>query len=258
MNWKKALKIGGSLVCVIVALLLIWAAYDLFGGSKPAKVVSPEVIALQKQCESLAKQNTDLQKLVAETSVAAKQAADTANKAITMASKAPVVQTAQSAPRQKVQMVQTPAQQVNPAVQQVLGQVGGNNDMILEMRTGRPAIIHELNESMENGTRARNGSAMSRTYTQFDLERAKEKEFQLNDVVNDLRNKIRSSEHSLVGIKKDTDGERSLSMRSWGRKKILQTQDKVAELQEKLSQGLSDLQAASDDVAQINRALAHH
>ena len=160
---------------------------------------------------------------------------------------------------QKVQVVQvqTPADKPNAAVQQILTHVGDSADMSLQMRTGRPAVIHELEqaalrEKQQNRQRVEVTQSAPR-YTRFDLEQAEEKEAQAKDVIKDLHNKIRNAGESLADMQKYADEQPHLDIRKWARKRVTEIKEDIANMNGKLPQAETSLRAATAETARIGR-----
>jgi len=182
---KKTIKKIAIIVAVLV-FLFVMAIISLFKGwdvslfkacdsSKPktatmTTAVPDRTVALQKQNYVLQQQNENLQRQIAATN-AAKQVTP------------PVV----TQPMQ------------NPAVAQVISQVsGGNNDVVLSLWTGKPAIIHEL-KSMGNGSQGQMRGHHQVQGAQADSD-AKEKEQKVKDRIDFLKSRIDENAFQLTNL----------------------------------------------------------
>lgn len=123
----------------------------------------------------------------------------------------------------------------NPAVMKVLdGTGGGNSDMVLHLWTGKPAVIHELNASTP-----RTDSPTART--KMDAKGAEE----LKDVIGCLRDRIRSTEISLVVMKNSVNESTDPGVRKFRRIQIERFEEGLAEMQTELANLSAELKRVS-------------
>ena len=249
----KRWVISGSSALLVVLIIAIVCLVHGCGSDKPVAttattvaIVPDQTVTLQKQNAALQAQNANLQKQIAEALTAAKQATEAANRASTMA---------------KPQVVQTPAPQANQAVQQVLSHVSDSADMSLQMRTGRPAVFHELEQAALRQQERQNHlrgevtpSAMPHS-SRFELEQAKENEARLKDLVKTLRHGIMDA-GSAKALRQNCLREGSASMDIMGvwRSDIRRFDEEISELGDQLTQAAQELQAATTAVARLSRA----
>lgn len=206
--------------------------------------------ALQAQNAQMQKERAKMQELVNEASAAATKASEAADKAI----KALEASKTQQQVRAPVFVQAAP----NPAVLQVLSQAGDKNDAVYEIRTGRPAIMHELNSQTQLRVEPIMPKAM---YTKSDLADAKEKELQVKDQMKDLNDQITRSENQIATLKGYLKGypaphnpPTAERKKEW-RGKIREHEENIADLQEQLKQLTLKLKTATAEVTRISQAL---
>jgi hypothetical protein len=89
------------------------------------------------------------------------------------------------------------AQQVDPAVAQIISQVssGGNPDVVLSLLIGKPAVMHEL-KSMQNGSQAHGHQTSGARYDSD----AKEKEQKVKDNIDFFQARIDQNQFQLTNL----------------------------------------------------------
>ena len=114
----------------------------------------------------------------------------------------------------------------NPTVVKVLEQAGSANDMVLEMRTGRPAVIHELN--------ARKGDGSSAHQSTLRRGPVSEKEQQLQYRINCFRARIRNTENEMAKMEDCLNESPNPGVRQSRLDSIQEYKDRIAGFQQNI------------------------
>jgi hypothetical protein len=217
---------------IVLILVVVVALGVLFVGCHGCHV-SGKNASQQKATVAETQQQAKVEKTEAKT--------EEANKAI-MALQKQVVDLQQQlaeAKKAPTTVVAPVAPRPNPEVMRVLESQAGsnNNDMVLHMWTGRPAVIHELNAARGSDTQARiDPSAAKASYTKDELADAKEKELQRQDRMEYLRSEIRNAGCSIIQTKKFGEACSDLSTKAWSRKNVAETLERIEKMKKEMSE----------------------
>ena len=152
------------------------------------------------------------------------------------------------------------AKKPNHEVMQAINQTGSNDDMILHMWTGRPAVIHELNAGKDDDqpSAADTGSRLSKGGPAVEAKNGvgltkeeEEKELRLKDLAEFYRDRIRSNDSFLQSRKyvmlasTTTDPE----LKAGWRTQVHCLEEKIKEDQASLAKAEAELKKLSPEPA---------